>query len=189
MSNKYFNERRAVQAGAIFTKLEGGIIDKYKLCKQMYYLERQTIIQTGQPLFHGYLCSLPLGPVISEVNDGVDAIIPPNNIKENVQRILYPDWEDHFSPAGRYKLRLDKDPGDDELSPADLNQIKEIYEKFKGWGFNKLKNFFENLPEHTLTKSQVPIAFADILRVTGSSEEEINELREEYYYYLEVLNI
>jgi len=187
MTNYYFNEKRAAQAAAVFARLEGGTIDKYKLAKLMYYLERETIIRTGQPLFHADLCSIPRGPVASEVNDGIDAIIPKTNRSRNYEQGRHPAWEDHFIRKGKQALHHTSDPGDDELSIADINLINEIHEKFKNWTFDELSDFFHSLPEYEETDSSLPIHFTTILRVTGASEEEIEELKEEYDYYLGVI--
>jgi hypothetical protein len=189
MTNYYFNEKRAAQAAAIFTRLEKrGNIDKYKLAKLMYYLERETIIRTGQPLFHAELYSIPRGPVASEVNDGIDAIVSKNNRPQNIEEGRHPAWDDHFSRKGEKNLHLTSDPGDDELSVADINLIHEIHEKFKNWSFDELIEYFHDLPEYEETDSRIPIHFTKILRVTGTSEEEIKELEEEYNYYLGVAN-
>lgn len=182
----YFNEKRAAQAAAVFTKLEGGTIDKYKLAKLMYYLERETIIKTGQPLFHDELCSAPYGPIASEVNHGIDAVVPPKNKDHDFQKGKHPEWEDHFIRKGDSGLHRTSDPGDDELSASDINLICEIQQKFKNWGLNELRDFFHDLPEYEETDTKVPIHFTEILRVTGASDEEIKELEDEYYYFLAV---
>ena len=135
MKRNYYNEKRAVQAAAIFAKLAGGTIDKYFLCKVMYYLERQTMVETGQPLFHANLYSAPLGPVASEVNHGIDAVVPPRNKSSYYQVNSHPDWESHFDRSGESNLHLAEKPGDGELSPSDINRIYKIYEKFKNFSY------------------------------------------------------
>lgn len=185
--NKGYNDRRAVQAAAIFAKLEGGTIDKYKLCKLMYYLERQTILTTGQPLFRSGLFSIKLGPIASEVNDGINVIVPSKNFRALFGKEQYSRWIDHFQRVTSKKLRLVADPGDDELSESDIDLLKEISAKFSGFDHAQLKNFFHSLPEHTETNSRIPIPFDKILRVEGFPEEEIQELQEEYRYFLSLI--
>ena len=182
----YYNENRAVQAAAIFAKLEGGTIDKYKLAKLMYYLERETIVRTGQPLFHDELFSAPYGPIASGVNHGIDAIVPPKSSNRDYGKGQHPAWEEHFTRKDKTSLHCTSDPGTDELSVSDINLINEIQQKFKNWDFNDLKNFFHDLPEYEETDTKMPIHFTDILRVEGASEEEIKELKAEYYYFLGV---
>jgi len=180
----HYNEKRAAQAAAKFAELEGGTIDKYKLAKLMYYLERQTIVTTGQPLFHAELCSIPYGPIASEVNDGLNSIIPPNTIDLNTEEGFHPSWEQNFSRQGKNGIHRTNNPGDDELSDSDINLIQEIQSYFQNWGFTRLRNFFHALPEYEETDGKEPIHFTTILRVSGFSDEEIQELEKEYYYYL-----
>ena len=186
--NKGYNDKKAVQAAAIFTQLEGGTIDKYKLCKLLYYLERQTILTTGQPLFQSELFSVPLGPISSEVNDGINSVSPSPKFKVIYDEDQFENWIDHFYKISTKKLGLLNDPGDDMLSEADIELIKEISEKFSGWGFKQLKEFFHGLPEHTETDSRIPIPIEKILREEGISEEEIQELIEEYQYYVNLIS-
>ena len=187
--NRGYNERKAVQAAAIFTKLEeGGVIDKYKLCKLMYYLERQTILKTGQPLFNDELFSAPLGPVASEVNHGIDIIVPPRKSRFIVFDDEYPFWKEHFSREGKSNICMTADPGDDELSEADIDLIQEISKMFENFDYPQLHDFFHSLPEHTNTRSNIPISFDKILRAEGFPEEEIRELQEEYQYYLDLIS-
>ena len=182
----YYNENRAVQAAAIFAKLEGGTIDKYKLAKLMYYLERETIVRTGQPLFHDALFSAPYVPVASGVNHGIDAIVPPKISNRDFEKGEHPAWENNFTRKGETSLLRTADPGSEELSESDINLINEIQQKFKNWDFNELKNFFHDLPEYVETDAKIPIHFTEILRAEGASEEEIKELKAEYYYFLGV---
>jgi len=189
MKTKYYNEKRAVQAAARFAKLAGGTIDKYKLCKIMYYLERQTIVETGQPLINDKLYSAPLGPIASEVNHGIDAVVPPRNRSPFYQVQPHHNWEDHFILSGESNLQLTEKPGDGELSIADINRINEIHVKFKNFTYNELEEFFHNLPEFEETNHNIPIPFTEILRVEGVSEEEIGELQEEYDYFLKTVAV
>ena len=62
-------------AGAIvakFVTLAGGAMDKIKLVKLMYLLDRTAIIEEGYAIVGGRYFSLPYGPVISEFLDDVD---------------------------------------------------------------------------------------------------------------------
>jgi len=185
--NTGYNDKKAVQAAAIFIKLEGGTIDKYKLCKLMYYLERQTLLTTGQPLFHSELFSIPHGPVASEVNDGINTVSPSKNFRPLLID-QYSRWVEFFQKAPKHLLRSIADPGDDELSEADIDLIMEISAKFSNYNHHQLKSFFDSLPEHTKTDSRIQIPFEKILKVEGFPEDEIRELQEEYRYYLSLIS-
>ena len=66
-------ESDAARAAAIyFTKREGGRINKMKLVKLMYIVERTALQEAETALFGGRYFSLPYGPIISEVGDALD---------------------------------------------------------------------------------------------------------------------
>lgn len=66
-------ESEAARAAAIyFTKCEGGRINKMKLVKLMYIVERTALQEAETALFGGKYFSLPYGPIISEVVDALD---------------------------------------------------------------------------------------------------------------------
>ena len=188
MMQKAYNDSRAVQVAAVFTKLEGGKIDKYKLCKLMYYIERQSILTTGQPLFHSGLFSIKLGPIASEVNDRINAVVPSEKFRFLYNEDEYSRWVNHFKSANSKELRLTSDPGDDELSESNIDLITEISVKFRNYSYSQLVEFFHHLPEHTITDSRIPIPFEKILEEEGFCEDEIQEIQEEYRYYLNLIS-
>lgn len=189
MPDILFIEKRAVQAAAIFAKLSGNKIDKYKLCKMMYYLERQSIIKTGQPLFFDKLFSAPFGPVSSEINHGIDTVVPPKQENYNWDEKNQIEWVDHFKKTGKHSLMMIEDPGDDELSEFTINLIKEIHEKFRNFSFKAMQNFFHNLPEYKDTNSRIPITYADILQAEDFSDLEIKAIESEINYYSQLASI
>lgn len=182
MANHFFNEKRAVQAAAIFAKKAGNKIDKYKLYKMMYFLERQSLITTGQPLFFDSLFSAPFGPIASAINHGIDTVVPPKKEKLN-REINHPYWKKHFKQIDHNMLSLIKDPGEDELSKSAIALIEQIHEKFKAFKWRDMQDFFHNLPEHKETKSRIPISYSDILRAEKFSEIEIESIVSEIDYY------
>ena len=184
-----FNEKRAAQAAAYFAKLHRGKINKYYLCKMLYYLERETIIRTGQPLFFDELYSAPKGPIASEINHGIDSIIKPTTAEKNFQKGKHPLWEDHFNEAKNFNLHLIDDPGDDELSLYNIEMIKEIFNQFIRFTWEELEDYFHNLPEYTKTESSIPISYEDILRGQDFSAEEIDDIISEINYFRLVVSL
>ena len=62
-------------AGALVEELAhhaGGSIDKLKLVKLMYLVDRTALIEEGYPVIGGKYCSMPYGPVISEFLDDLN---------------------------------------------------------------------------------------------------------------------
>lgn len=166
-----YRESKAIAAASKLLMLSGGKCDKYWLNKLMYYIERESLIQSGQPMFFDKLYSIPLGPVASAVNDGIDSTSYP---ADNA-------WSAHIKLEGNsVKLLFEAD--DSELSIFEEKIIENAYKKFKGWGFTRLKNFFHSLPEHVDTNSRVDLEYKEILSKTGASEHKINDALSELSY-------
>lgn len=167
-----FREDKAVAVASLLLELSKGQSDKYWLNKVMYYIERQSLVLTGQPMFNDSLFSVKYGPIVSAVNDAIDNTAYPF---ENV-------WNEHFSLVGN-NVRLNEPASHDPLSEDDENIIKEAFNKFKGWSFTKLKNYFHRLPEHNETTSRIDIEYDEILKNSGIDDESIRDALETISYF------
>ena len=68
MTKKYlpsFNEEKAIAVASFLLNLSNNTSDKYWFNKVMYYIERQSLIKTGQPMFNDSLFSIKYGPIVS----------------------------------------------------------------------------------------------------------------------------
>lgn len=167
-----FKEEKAIAAVSLLLKLSNNKCDKYWLNKVMYFIERQSLVLTGQPMFNDSLYSVKYGPIVSAVNDAID-------------NTAYPfdnDWRKHFSLEGN-TVRLVTESNYDSLSDFDEEVIKDAYKKFGGWGFSQLKDYFHTLPEHKDTSSRIDIEYIDILRNSGVDEESIQDALETISYF------
>ena len=171
-----FREEKAVAVAAMLVHLSGGNCDKYWLNKLMYYIERQSLVKSGQPIFFDRLYSIRYGPIVSAIMDGIDSVEYP---VENL-------WAKHFSLEGT-RVSLKKEADSSILSPFEERLIEESFQKFKGWGFARLLSFFHSLPENKDTNSREDIEYDEILRVEGVDPEVIQNTLEEISYlnYLE----
>jgi len=167
-----FREGKAVAALSRVLEMKGGKADKYWLCKVMYFIERRSLIESGQPMFFGRLFSLPYGPIVSEVNDllkiSKDSDIPLLTgkffqINGNIVTLLNP-------------------PDYSCLSEFDEEIIEKEFLEHQEDDFNNIAGFSHKLPEFESTDSHKKIAYESILRGSGATEEEINETLEEIYY-------
>lgn len=166
-----FKEDKALAVTSLLLKLSGGKCDKYWLNKVMYYVERSCLLETGQPIFFDDLFSIPWGPIVSQV-------------KENIDLIEYPiesSWSEHFNLDGK-TVSLKEEVDLSALSVFEENLVKDIFKKFEGWNFNKLKDFFHGLPEHIETNSREEICYEDILRASGCDSETIEDVLNEISY-------
>lgn len=67
-------------------------IDEMKLHKLMYFAQRESLIQTGQPLFDATFYGWKYGPILKEIRsaykDGTFSAIKPEDIEGNPLKIL-----------------------------------------------------------------------------------------------------
>ena len=167
----HYREEKAIAIAAMFLNLSGGVCDKYWLNKVMYYVERQSLVKSGQPLYFDKLYSIPWGPVVSIVKDGIDSAKPDSGSP----------WSAYFILKNN-KIYLKADPSYSCLSEFDEDLIREVFAQFKGWDFNRLQAYFHNLPEYKETNSRVDINYEDILEAEGFNKEDIQETLQEISY-------
>ncbi|MCX6055078.1 MAG: Panacea domain-containing protein [Chloroflexi bacterium] len=159
-----FNEEKAIATASLLLKFSGSQCDKYWLNKVMYFVERESIISTGQPIFFDRMFSVPFGPIVSVVNDAIDFSEYP-----------FPsEWNKHISLKDK-TVRLLEEADYDSLSEYEEELIYRLFKKFEGWGFTKLKDFFHSLPEYTETKSRVEINYDELLSKANIDEESIKD--------------
>ena len=166
-----FRETKAIASASILLQLSGGKCDKYWLNKLMYYIERESLLKSGQPMFFDKLFSLPHGPIVSAINDGIDSANMPGKSK----------WGEYFELTDNSVI-LKYFEDDSILSEFEIEIITEAFDKFKGWSFPKLKNYFDNLPENKITTSRELIDYEEILKLNGASEFQIKEAISEISY-------
>ncbi len=138
----------------------------------MYYIERESLIRSGQPMFFDDLYSIKLGPIVSIINDQIDQTSYPMKDWE---------WTKHIKLDGN-SVKLISEADESVLSPFEEEIIIEAYTKFKGWSFGKLKRYFHSLKEYQETNSRIPIKYEYILRAAGFTNGEIEEGLSEISY-------
>jgi uncharacterized phage-associated protein len=167
-----FREEKAIAVASLLLKLSNNKCDKYWLNKVMYYVERQSLVLTGQPVFYDSLYSVKYGPIVSAVNDAID-------------NTAYPfdnEWNKHLVIEGNtVKLKIESNYS--SLSDFEVKIVEDAYNKFKGWSFSQLKEFFHNLPEHKETISRIDIEYSEILKYSGADEESIQDALETISYF------
>ncbi len=170
-----FKVEKAIAVTATFLKQSGGTCNKYWLNKVMYFAERQSLIKSGQPMFFDDLFALPLGPIVSAVNDGIDlSAYPIDSI-----------WANYFFLKGN-SVVLKDDPDFTGLINFENGLIQKIYNQFKGWSFSKMHRFFHNLPENKETNSREDISYSEILEAEGFDVELIQKTLNEISYLSDI---
>lgn len=170
-----FNEKKTTQAAARFLSLANKQMNYMKLLKLLYLMDRQALIQWGRPVTGDKYFSMKLGPVLSEVLDLLSEKPAPG--REGF-------WVKHISAPANYEVRLEHEPGHDELSEAEEELIDEIYRKYGHFDPFNLANYLHGiLPEwHRITEGCVPIQYVDILKAGQKSSEEIEAIQRELDY-------
>jgi hypothetical protein len=167
-----YKEKKAIAVASKLLELSANQCDKYWLNKLMYYLERESLIKLGQPLFFDKLYSLPYGPIVSAVNDSIDFVAYP----------IDSSWSKYFSLDGN-TVKLLKSADYSVLNNVEIKLIESAFHKFKGWDFDKLFKYFHNLPENKETQSREDISYEIILKKGGRFDNEtIHETLDEISY-------
>lgn len=184
-----FRTDKAIAALTYLLDLSHGKNDKYWLNKVMYYIERESILRFGEPMFFDDLYSMPLGPVSSSVNNGIDS--------SDQNKPINTLWKEHIclkEYEGSHDVFLVY-PGDYSLlSESDTELIEEAYNKFKNYNFFDIMNYFHNeIPEYEETKwndpqRKKPITYKTILIKNGYTDEEAEEIVNEIVYTKNLLS-
>lgn len=168
-----FRETKATQLAGVLLALSGGSMYYLKLMKLMYLIDREGLLRWGRSITNDEYVSMDNGPVLSQTLD----LIKHKNFGASY-------WK-HFISAPQHKqVGLITEPEADELSRAEVNLIREQYAKFQKmfghlgqedrWA---LAAYTHNLPEWTHPEgSSIPIAYKDVLKHEGKSDEEIKEI-------------
>lgn len=171
-----YDDRKALQVLSSFVRLASGKIDKYLAVKLMYLFEREMLLRTGTPSLFGRLCSIPFGPIVSEINDAVDSTdISALPCRDNI-------WQQFFSLKGNELSSTSETPGSELLSEFEEDLTAELFTKFKDYSFGKLKDYTHTLPEHTETNSCIDISYYDFFVKNGFSKDESEKLIQEIGY-------
>jgi len=168
-----FDEAKATQAAARFVAKSGGKMSHLALVKLLYIVDREALARWGRPVTGGDYYSLPYGTAISQSVD----------LMKRIEGFEEPSfWTEHLTKMGN-EMHLRSAAGEDELAPAELELIDEVFEKFghlEKWELCQLTHDFgEWTDPHG---SSIPIGVDEVLFHVGKKGEEISavidELRE-----------
>ena len=167
-----FNEAKATQTAAYLLRLRGGRMSYLKLIKLLYLIDREALLRWGRPVTTDRYVSMDKGPVVSRVYDLITDEPCPDKPTVWAQFISKPD--------SGYEVALLQDPNSDELSLAEEELIREIFEKYGSMSRWELVEFSHKLPEWINPEgSALPIEYQDILKAGGKTAIEIAEIQGE----------
>ncbi len=159
-----FRSRKAAQLCAYFGGKSAGTIEKLKLIKLLYFMERKFLSENHHPMLFDEYYSLPHGPICSSTLNGIDGIIH-GEIWDN-----YIARNGNVVVAMKYLSRDDLD----EVSDAELAVVDDIWRDFGQMTASQLRNYsHENCPEYTETTGRIPISYKQILRAVGEEDADV----------------
>jgi uncharacterized phage-associated protein len=164
-----FNPPKSTQAAAALLKWNGGDMDKYLFIKMLYLADREALGRWQEPITGDSAASMQFGPVLSTIYNLTKGECP--GCRE--------EWEQSISDCDDQtnRITLLGDPGDSELSAAELKILHSIFEKFKDFGWKQMRDYSHALGEYDdkVGKSSRPISVEKILTALGKTPQEIEE--------------
>jgi len=146
-----YNEIKATQVACLLIQLNGGEMDYAKCIKLLYGIEREALSRWTRPVLYDRLCSMPYGQVVSQTLDRA-------NYRTHKPQSF---WSKHLNTdETNHIIRVVKKCGIEQLSRAEIELIKEIYQA------NKLKSAAQLFDEH-----HNPALFPEYKDPDGSSIE------------------
>jgi hypothetical protein len=167
-----YNEKKTTQAAALLLELNDGWMNYMKLIKLLYNSSREAMKRWARPITYDELYSLDHGQILSKTLD---------NIKGNrSSKDTY--WNTYIQTEG-HSVYLLESTGCDELSPAEIELIKEMNEKYQG------ENQFDMGKEHHNPDifpewknphgSRIKTDYTTVLNALGFSDEDISIFKDE----------
>jgi hypothetical protein len=166
-----FNPKKSTQAAAILLKLNKGDMEKYLFIKMLYLADRAALEKWGDPITGDSAVSMPYGPVLSTIYDLTKGRGQPSRSF----------WEKFISDADEETNRvfLKGDPGQDELSKAEIKILEAVHSKFKNYTWKRIHDYCERLEEYEdVGKSSKPLPTERILKALGKTPQQIKELEQ-----------
>ncbi len=166
-----FNERKATQAAAHLLKLRGDQMSYMKLIKLLYLADRAALLRWGRPITTDSYVAMDRGPVLSRVLD-----LATNEDVPGRKSV----WAQHISEPEHYAVRLVTDPGEDELSAAEVDLLDEVFQQHGAKTRWELVDLTHKLPEWKNPQGgAIAIQYRDILKAGGKTEIEIAAVEDE----------
>lgn len=146
-----------------------------RLLKLLYLAERESIRETAQPITGDHVYALKNGPVLSRTYDCIKGDDP-----------AAATWSQAIRRSGDWDVELSAAPSMTRLSEFEVQLLRRVAEKFRGFDVWELVEHTHTLPEWQ--KNAPPpntrnfISPGDILSALGWGEE-VDDILEEARYH------
>ena len=142
-----------------------------KLIKLLYLADRKSLLTRGRPITADQFFSMDHGPVLSRVL---------NLITGDERPGTEPIWRTCISKPQNYEVDLINDPGDEELTFAEEQTLREVFAEFGNWDRWDLVEYVHTLPEWEDPKGGAkPIHYETIMKIGGISDDEIESISQD----------
>jgi hypothetical protein len=177
-----FHPEKAVEAAALFLKLQGQSMDSLCLLRMLYVADRTALQRMDQPITGDRYIATDKGLILGNIYDLLEG--KPVDHASSL-------WS-KFISSNENCVHLLKDPGVEELCEEEEEIIQQVYQAFGHLDPIHMTEWTHDLPEwqdpHGLV---IPVRVEDILQKLGKSDEEMSQIQQEARreaYLDEVLN-
>jgi hypothetical protein len=164
-----YNEEKATQLASLLLRLNGGSMDFLKCIKLLYAIEKEAINRWLRPVIYDELYSLQHGQVLSQTLDRAEYRIRPP--------ISY--WNTYLKTLPDNTIHISEDCEIEQLSKAEIDLAKEIFDKNKGKTPEQLMNEHHNpklTPEwKNPGQSRIKTQYLELLTLLNKTQEQIEE--------------
>ncbi len=130
-----YNDKKVLQIISYLLSLNDNKMEKLKLMKELYLIDRMAIDEKHQSISEDTYFSLKHGPVLSNTLNIINEI-PEDN-----------DWAEYLKIEEPYNIVSIKPFDEGRLSKNDMKYIKTISDKYKNYSSSQLRNYTHTLPE------------------------------------------
>jgi len=162
-------EQKTTEAAALLIQLSGGRMRYIKLLKLLYYADREAFAQWERPITYDNYVAMAYGPVLSSTY----------NLIKGDSGGRY--WNRYIITNGYYVHLRDGPPAFKKLSPAEIDLIHKIFDKYNLIDPFELSKQSHDLPEYKKPPrgSSVPISLNELLEALRYTPEEIDRITSE----------
>lgn len=152
---RQYNFKKAIQTANFFIKLDGGSMEKLKLVKLIWLVDRYHLLTEGRPITYDRYFALEYGPVPSFTLNLISANTDylPNDFK--IDGSFYRDIFLTIDPVNNRNIQSIKNPDLKVFSQSDREAIRLIYEKFGELSSSQLSTLSHEFPEWKKWKSKL----------------------------------
>lgn len=164
-----FDETKTTQAAVLFLKMNNGSMNYMKLVKLLYNADREALHRWGRQITYDAPYSLKHGLVLSTIL----------NRAKDVDPAIETAWSEHIKTQG-YESTIIKDPGDGELSDAEVELLQEMFEAYRGRDQYYMRDEHHDkakFPEwEDPGESSIPTDLGAVLAAVGFDESEREQI-------------